>query len=325
MRKNIAVVAGGFSGEALISYQSGTAIINSIDSEKYDVYLIKITKQNWFYEDNNMKVFLIDRNDFSLTIDNTKILFDGVFIAIHGTPGEDGKIQGYFDMIGIPYNTCTSIVSSLTFNKNLCKKVVASFGVNTARSLHFYKQDKIDLLLIKKELKFPLFIKPSNGGSSIGMSKVDDAKQLKQAIKKAFDEDDEILIEEYIKGIELTCGIIQSKNKMIVFPITQIVPIGRPFFDYEAKYLDQSNEITPAPVDIEIENKCKSLSAFLYKKLDCRGICRFDYIYSNDKFYFLEVNTVPGQTNKSIVPQQALSMGISQKELCQMSIDDMIN
>ena len=325
MRKNIAIAAGGFSGEAAISYKSADAISRNIDSSLYNVYIIKITRDGWYHETIDRIKTEIDKNDFSLTIGNKKISFDAVFIAIHhGTPGEDGKLQSYFEMLGIPYNTCDAITSSLTFNKNFCKQVVASLGIATAKSLTFYKGENIDTMAVIDYLGLPCFVKPNNGGSSIGMSKVMKKTELKNAIEKAFHEDDQIIIEAFINGIELTCGMMKTGNRMIVFPITQIVPLERPFFDYEAKYLNKSNEITPAPVDEKIHIECKRISAFIYKRINCRGIVRFDYIYSNKTFHFLEVNTVPGQTDQSIVPAQARAMGIDQKELYSMVIEDML-
>lgn len=322
--KNIAIVAGGYSGEAEISYKSAAAISRNIDTALYRVYIIKITKESWYYESSEGFRTEIDKNDFSLTRDNKKITFAGVFIAIHGTPGEDGKLQSYFDMLGIRYNTCDAITSSLTFNKNFCKQVVASLGIHTARSLTFYKGESVDISAVISYLGLPCFVKPNNGGSSIGMSKVMKKTELKKAIDKAFHEDDQVIIEEFVEGIELTCGMMKTGNKVIVFPVTQIVPVERPFFDYEAKYLNQSNEITPAPVSESIHIECKRISAFIYKRINCRGIVRFDYIYAKKKFHFLEVNTVPGQTDQSIVPQQARAMGISQKDLYAMVIEDML-
>ena len=325
MKKNIAIVAGGFSGEAEISYKSAGAISRNIDTNLYNVFVIKITRESWYYENQEGVKSEINKNDFSLSMDGKKITFTAVFIAIHGTPGEDGKLQSYFDMLGIRYNTCDAITSSLTFNKNFCKQVVASLGIHTAKSLTFYKGENIDTEAIATYVGLPCFVKPNNGGSSIGMSKVMEEKELKDAIDKAFHEDDQVIVEQFIDGIELTCGMMKSGNKVVVFPVTQIVPLDRPFFDYEAKYLNKSNEITPAPVDEDIHIECKRIAAFIYKRINCSGIVRFDFIYSKKKFYFLEVNTVPGQTDQSIVPQQARAMGISQKELYAMVIEDMLS
>lgn len=324
MQKNIAIAAGGFSGEAEISYKSADAISRNIDRNLYNVYVIRICPGGWYYEDENGVRCDIDKNDFSLTIGKKKIRFDAVFIAIHGTPGEDGKLQSYFEMLGIRYNTCDAITSGLTFNKNFCKQIVASLGIHTAKSLTFYKDENIDSRKVIDYLGLPCFVKPNNGGSSIGMSKVVKKGELKKAIDKAFHEDEQIIIEQFIDGIELTCGMMKTGNRMIVFPVTQIVPLDRPFFDYEAKYLNKSNEITPATVDESIHIECKRIAAFIYKRINCKGIVRFDFIYSDKKFFFLEVNTVPGQTDQSIVPAQARAMGINQKELYSMVIEDML-
>jgi D-alanine-D-alanine ligase len=318
MKRNIALVAGGFSGESVVSIRSATVVKENLDTNLYDVYKIIIDQKCWYFADDNSVV--VDKNDFSLTIDGRKINFDCVFIIIHGTPGEDGKLQGYFDMLGIPYTTCDSITSSLTFNKAFCNKIIKSSGniVKIAKSLHLFSENDFSIDSIANEIGFPCFVKPNAGGSSIGMSKVFEKANLQTAIATAFKEDKQVLIEEFIKGRELTCGVFQRKDKSILaFPITEVIS-KKDFFDYEAKYNPElSQEITPANIDFTLSEQIKEVSEKLYKLLHCSGICRFDFIFSEEKqeLYFLEVNTVPGQSAQSIVPQQIRAAGLTVKEI----------
>lgn len=321
-KKNIALIAGGNSGEAEISFKSASIIEKNIDNKLYNTYKISLLQKDWHYTDSNGINYQIDKNDFSLTLNGIKIIFDCVFIAIHGTPGEDGMLQGYFELLNIPFTTCDHTTSAITFNKSYCNKIVNAYGINVANSYHLFSHIKYNTDKILEEISLPCFVKPNNGGSSIGMSKVNKADQLKNAIEKAFKEDHQVLIEEFIEGKELTCGMINTKNGLIVFPITQIISENE-YFDYEAKYKGKSKEITPAEVNETITNKVKSTAAFLYNKLNCRGIVRFDFIYKDEteELFFLEVNTVPGQSAESIVPQQAISMGMSIKELYTLLIE----
>ena len=325
MKKKIAIVAGGDSGEYIISIKSGGVVRDTIDPEKFDAFLIQIRRKDWFYEKDGQK-FQINKNDFSLPLENETICFDAVFCAIHGTPGENGKLPAYFEMLNIPYTSSDSITSALTFNKNFCNRTVASWGVNVANSVQFYDDGTAKPENILSSLTLPVFVKPNCGGSSVGMSKVNKSEELEDAIKIAFREDREILIEEFVPGRELTCGVLQSKNQMTVFPVVEVIS-KKEFFDYEAKYDPAlSSEIIPAPITTNLEIKIKETSAFLYKKLNCKGVVRFDYIYSakNRKLYFLEVNTVPGLSRQSIVPKMAVEMGISLQELFSMLIEDAI-
>ena len=321
-KKNIALLAGGNSGEAEISYKSASIIEKNIDDTLYNTYKISLFQKDWHYQDKEGNKHQIDKNDFSLTLNGEKINFDCVFIAIHGTPGEDGMLQGYFEMLGIPYTTCDHTTSALTFNKSYCNKIVDACGINTSNSVHLFSHLPYTIENILNEISLPCFVKPNNGGSSIGMSKVNKAEELQTAIDKAFKEDNQVLLEEFIKGKELSCGMIKTKNGLIVFPITQIISENE-YFDYEAKYLGKSKEVTPAEVSEEITNKVKSTAAYLYNKLNCKGIVRFDFIYEEEteELYFLEVNTVPGQSAESIVPQQARAMGMTIKELYTLLLD----
>lgn len=327
MKKNIALVAGGFSNESVISLASAKMVEKALNKEKYNVFKIIIEKNKWYYLDNTEKEYLIDKNDFSLHLSEGKIKFDCAFIIIHGDPGENGKLQGYFDMLEIPYTTSDFYTMALTFNKAYCNATVRQFDVvNVARSIHIYKNHPRTADEILKEISLPCFVKPNSGGSSIGLSKVNLKDELLPAIELAFKEDNEILIEEFIKGRELTCGVLQTKDKKLVFPITEIIPKGKDFFDYEAKYKGFSDEVTPAQVDKSVSDLVQKTASKLYDLLNCKGISRFDFIYNeNDKkLFFLEVNTVPGQSEGSLVPQQAKAYGITTTELYDLLIESIL-
>ncbi|MBP7496575.1 MAG: D-alanine--D-alanine ligase [Bacteroidales bacterium] len=320
MKKNIAVIAGGYTGEADISLQGAENIIKYLDTEKYIPYLINIDKKNWFYLNKEEKIF-IDKNDFSLNIKKKKIKFHCVFNIIHGAPGEDGKIQGYFDMLGIPYISSGLLSSAITFNKYFTTIIAANFKISTPKTVLIRKNEKIDTKAIIKKLSLPCFIKPNNSGSSIGMSKIDKENQLTQAINKAFTVDNEVLVQECIVGTEVTCGVFKNKGIIKTLPITEIIS-KRKFFDYTAKYKGKSQEITPAGIDKKAEKKCREISGFLYKEFNCKGVVRIDYILRENEFYLLEINSVPGMSDASIIPQQAGYDGISLKELYNILIEE---
>ncbi len=324
-KQNIAVIAGGDSGEFGISVKSGQVVAEMLKTEKFEPYLILIRGKNW-YIINGQKKYPVDKNDFSVTIDNSKVLFDCVFCAIHGTPGENGKLPAYFEMLGIPYTSADSLVSSLTFNKNFCNRVVASYGINCAGSIHLFKGDIFSTDEIVTNLNLPVFVKPNAGGSSVGMSRVNKIPELKPAIEKAFKEDDEVLIEEFIEGRELTCAVLKSKGELIVLPICEVVS-KKEFFDFEAKYDPAlADEIVPAPIPEWLEVQIKQTSVSIYQNLNCKGVVRVDYIFNekDKELYFLEVNTVPGLTKESIVPKMAGEMGISLTELFTMMVEEAI-
>lgn len=324
MKKNIAIVMGGYSGEHDISINSGNQVYGVLSKEKYNTYRVIIEPQEWFYLSDDGEHFPIDKSDFSFIRNGEKTVFDLVFLIIHGNPGENGRLQGYFDMIGMKYTTCDFYTSVLTFNKGYCNPLVRSFGVvELAKSKLVYKESDMKPADILGDLQLPIFVKPAAGGSSVGMTKVKDPEELMPAIERALKEDDQVLIEEFIEGREFGCGVIQTKTETIAFPITEIIPVGREFFDYEAKYHGFSKEITPAEVDARVSEGMQNTAKKLYKLLNCRGIVRFDFIYNEkkDKFYFLEVNTIPGQSAESIIPKQARAMGISTSELYEMLID----
>ncbi len=323
-KKKIAFVTGGYSGEAVISYNSAVTIENNIDKDRYDAYKIDIHPTGWWYETTEGEEVAVDKNDFTIKVNGGKITFDAVLIGIHGTPGEDGKLQGYFDLLKIPYTSCNAATSAITFNKRYTVAVAAFGGIKVARSLHIFKHSQLAPHKISEQLELPVFVKPNNGGSSIGMSKVMEAAELEGALEKAFKEDDQVLIEEFIKGREFTIGVFKSGGNITTLPITEVIS-KKDFFDYEAKYAaGMSEEITPAAVDEVIAEKVRSNAKLAYQLLDCRGVVRIDFIYneSDQQPYMLEINTVPGQSEASIVPKQVRAMGWTLKEFYSALIEE---
>jgi D-alanine-D-alanine ligase len=325
--KKIAVVCGGDSGEYDISLQSGKVVASRLDSSIFEVYIIIIRQDHWFYEDDSGETFAVDKNDFSLPLPNKTIRFDAVFNAIHGVPGEDGRLTGYFDMLKIPYTSSKQACTSLTFNKDFCKRVVATFGVPVATAVLLRNDEPVNTEHILKQTGLPAFVKPNNSGSSVGITKVKAIEELLPAIEYAFKHDTEILIESFLEGVELGCSVMQTKKMgLIVFPLTEIVS-KKEFFDYEAKYTPgMADEITPARIDKSDETAVSHLASLLYKKLGLSGFVRFDFILDHKKaIYFLEVNTVPGISPASILPQQAEVMGISLNELFGMALENIMD
>ncbi len=316
MKHKIAFVTGGFSGEAEISYQSAITFEKNIDKEKFDLYKIDITINGWFYELPQGDKIEVNKDDFSLLINEEVITFDAVLIGIHGTPGEDGKLQGYFDLLHIPYTSCDCATSAITFNKSYTVAVAAFAGIKVSNSILLFKNNFSSPDELVKKLRFPVFIKPNNGGSSIGMSKVNSpSEELGKAIEKAFKEDEQVLVEEYISGREITIGVFKSKGEIIALPMTEVLS-KNDFFDYEAKYKGASVEVTPAEVDNVIAEKIRAAAIKAYQIFNCKGVVRIDFIYSakEQEPYMLEINTVPGQSEASIVPQQVKAMGWSMKD-----------
>jgi len=316
MKPKIAFVTGGYSGEAEISYKSALTFEKNIDREKFDLYKIDITTNGWFCILPNGDKISVDKNNFSIKIENEIITFDAVLIGIHGTPGEDGKLQGYFDLLDIPYTSCDCATSALTFNKRYTVAIAWASGINVSNSVLLFKNNFKSPYEIVKNLKFPVFVKPNNGGSSIGMSKVNaPSEELGKAIEKAFKEDDQVLVEEYIQGREFTIGVFKSKGEIIALPITEVITQNE-FFDYEAKYHGASNEITPAQIENGVAQKIRSEAIKVYQIFNCKGIIRIDFIYNEkeEKPYMLEINTVPGQSEASIIPKQVKTMGWTLKE-----------
>ncbi len=323
-KKKIALVTGGYSGEAQVSYRSAQTIIQQIDRAVYDCYTIDIARDGWWFTpDDGGEKTSVDKNDFSIQVNGTKLIFDAVLIGIHGTPGEDGKLQGYFDMIGLPYTSCDASVSALTFNKRFTVAVAGISGVSVAHSLHYYKGEPIDIAEAAKTLQFPVFVKPANGGSSIGMSKVPVPEALEAAIEKAFKEDRQVLVEEFIEGREFTIGVYRHNGQIVTLPITEVVSENY-FFDYEAKYEGKSKETTPAEVSEEIAEQIRDAARHIYRVFNCRGIIRIDFIYNEaaGKPYMLEVNTVPGQSAASVVPQQVKAAGFTLTQFYSQLIEE---
>lgn len=325
MKKNLALVTGGYSGEAVISYKSAVTIDNNLDREKYNVYLIDVKPTGWFYEMADGRKAEIDKNDFSLQLDSQKIVFDAVFIGMHGTPGEDGKLQGYFDTLKMPYTGCDAAASAITFNKRYTVAVAAMAGIHVAKSIHLFKHSGFSASQIADQLRLPVFVKPNNGGSSIGMSKVSDAGDLAAAVEKAFKEDSQVLVEEMIKGREFTVGVFKTKGKIIVLPITEVMT-QKEFFDYEAKYGGASTEVTPAVLDEVHADAIRETAEKVYNIFNCRGVVRIDFILNefDNKPYMLEINTIPGQSEHSIVPQQVKVMGWSLKEFYSKLVEEIL-
>lgn len=323
MNKKIALITGGYSGEAVISYKSAESIEKNIDTAKWDCYKIDINPNGWNYLSPGGQTCPVDKNDFSITVDGNKIRFDAVLVGLHGTPGEDGKLQGYFDTLNIPYTSCDTATSALTFNKRYTVAVASFAGMHVARSVHLFKHIPVTPGAILKELKLPVFVKPNNGGSSIGMSKVKVAGELQAALDKAFKEDDQVLVEEFVSGRELTIGVFRSKGKIITLPITEIIAKNE-FFDFEAKYEGASEEITPAHVDESIAEKVRMEAMKAYAVFNCSGVVRIDFIYHEETGhpYMLEINTVPGQSEASIVPQQVRAMGWTLMEFYSALIEE---
>lgn len=318
--KNVAIIMGGYSSEYKISLKSGEVVYNHLDTSKYNLHKIHILTEGWFYVDAQNNKFPIDKNDFSVEVNGQKITFDVVFNAIHGTPGEDGLIQAYLKLLNIPQTSCNYYQSALTFNKRDMLSVLKPYGIKTAISYYLNKGDVILEDQIIQRVGLPCFVKPNKSGSSFGISMVKEADQLQIAIDKAYAEDDEIIIESYLKGTEVSVGVIKFKGETIVLPITEIVSENE-FFDYEAKYEGKSSEITPARISDEEKAKIEDVAKRIYTILKMDGFSRSEFILVGNEPFLLEMNTVPGLTAESILPQQAREAGISLNELFDNAIE----
>jgi len=322
--KTIAIAAGGDSSEFEISVKSA-AEVGKILSERYIVYVIIIKGTSWYWEDLKGRYHNIDKNDFSLTHDDKKIRFDGVFIAIHGTPGENGLLQGYFDMMGIPYTSCGAFCSALTFNKQACKLFLKEYGITMAKAVLIRKGNKIYTTDIINQIGLPCFVKPNDSGSSFGVTKVKKKEELLPAIDIALKESDQVLIEAFMNGREIACGVVKTKNKTIVLPLVEIISKNE-FFDYEAKYTPgNSEEVTPADMPPELTKEIQRISLFIYELLGCNGIVRVDFIVIGETPWFIEINTIPGMTKESLVPKEAAAAGIALEELYSMAVENMFD
>ena len=322
--KNIAIIAGGNSSEHEVSMKSGKNIYNEIDETRYNKYLVVLKERDWHVEIGEKK-YPVDRNDFSFTRDGEKILFDFAYITIHGVPGENGLLQGYLDMMGVPYGCCNVLASALTFDKHTCNTYLKSYGVNVADSVMLIRGMTYDVNEIINEVGLPCFVKPNAEGSSFGVTKVKEAAQLEDALKKAFALCREVLIETFIDGTELTCGVVKAGDMDIAMPIAEVIPKNE-FFDFEAKYdPTKSDEIIPARISPELTNRIKTLSSMIYDILRCEGIIRVDYIVRDDEIFMLEVNTTPGMTSNSFVPKMVRAMGGTLREVLTKIIDNKLN
>ncbi|WP_276362175.1 D-alanine--D-alanine ligase [Daejeonella sp. H1SJ63] len=317
MKNTIALVTGGFTGESVVSFKSAGFVETQIDQTKYEVYKIIILKDSWYYEDINAVKHPVDKNDFTIILNGQKIRFDAAFIMLHGSPGEDGRLQGYFDMLGIPYTSCDALTSSLTMNKGYSKAIVNGIkDLHVARSIQLFEKSAIASADLLASLELPLFIKPNNGGSSIGMSKVKQADELPEALNKAFKEDTQVLVEEFIQGREFSIGVYNTRNGIKVLPATEVIP-SNDFFDYEAKYTPgATEEITPGRMTDEEKSRVERIVTDIYLRLNCKGMVRIDYFLQKDtsNFYFVEINTIPGQTAQSFIPQQVRAAGLNISE-----------
>ncbi|NDV77644.1 D-alanine--D-alanine ligase [Dysgonomonas sp. 511] len=310
MKRNIAIVWGGYTSEIVVSAKSMTGIASFLDKEKYNIYKVRIVKEEWTV-DVEGSIYPIDKNDFSFVHPkhNTRIKFDFAYITIHGSPGEDGKLQGYLDMLGMPYSTCGVTASSLTMNKFVCNNYIKNFGVKVADSICLNRASKYDIENIAKRLGFPMFVKPNTGGSSFATTKVKSINQLQDAIEISFKETQDVIIESFIEGTEVTCGCYKVKNKEVTLPLTEVVTTNE-FFDYSAKYEGQVEEITPARISEELTTLIQQTTSKIYDHVGAKGIIRVDFIIMNGIPYMLEVNTTPGMTATSFIPQQVRAAGL---------------
>ena len=320
MKKNIAIIMGGYSSEIDISIKSGNVVYSHLNKEKFNAFRVLILKEKWVVLDAQENEFPIDKNDFSFTQNNIKTTFDCVFNAIHGAPGENGQLLAYFNLINLKHTSAPFYQMALTFNKRDTLSAVKAYGIKTAASIYLNKGDKINLNHIITAVGLPCFIKPNNAGSSYGISKVHTKNEILPALEKAYKEDSEILIESFLDGTEVSVGIIQYRGETKVLPITEIVS-ENDFFDYEAKYEGKSQEITPARISLTQQAKLEKVAIKVYDILNISGFSRSEFIFVDSEPYFIEINTVPGLTEESILPQQAQVAGISLAELFESAIE----
>ncbi len=337
-RKKIALIYGGDSSESEVSVNSGKNVALCIDKEKYLLYEVLLKQGSWrVLNPDGGEVELeyamqglrdiasvgveVDKTDFSFVHNGEKVKFDLAFIMIHGTPGEDGLLQGYFEMLGIPHNTCSAFVASLTFDKHSCKRFLDFAGIKLAKDVFLRRGSSYSLDKITEQLGLPVFVKPTNGGSSFGVTKVKRQEDLQAAIELVFKEYDSALVEECIVGREVTNGIYMKNGELVKLPVTEIVT-EREFFDYQAKYLGESNEICPANIPDLLREKITSTSELIYNYMGCKGLVRMDYIISGEDIYFLEMNAVPGMTAMSLIPGQVRAAGIPMEEFINTLIEE---
>ncbi|MCB9252698.1 MAG: D-alanine--D-alanine ligase [Flavobacteriales bacterium] len=321
---NLALLTGGYEAESNISLLSSINVFEWLDKTRFDVKLIVVEPGDWYWENENKQRFSVDKNDFSLNLNDRKIKFDlAVFFPLHGTPAEDGKLQAYFDLLKVRYTGCNVLCSSLTFDKDACKKFLSGTGIKMARSILCKHKERIQehLIRVKTELNMPVFVKPNKHGSSYGVTRVESFDQLEEALYKSFGFDSEVMVEEFIEGREFSCGAYELNGEVVSLPPTEIIS-STGFFDYEAKYLGKSKEITPADLSPELTRKIRELTGLIFVETNCSAMARVDFILKGDDFYFLEINTVPGMTAESILPQQVKAMGQSIEWLLNALIDE---
>ncbi|MDD4777442.1 MAG: D-alanine--D-alanine ligase [Fermentimonas sp.] len=323
MKKNIAVVWGGYSSEKIVSEKSAEGVSSFIDNDKYNTFKVRIDRDSWVVEYKN-NYLPVNKNDFSFTAEDDKIIFDFAYNTIHGTPGEDGLLQGYFDMLGIPYSNCGVLASALTFNKYTSNNFLKSFGIKVADSVLLRKGDKFEINTIAEKLGLPVFVKPNVGGSSFATTKVKVALKMKDAIIEAFNEAPEVIIESFVKGTEVTCGCYETEKGITVLPLTEVVTENE-FFDYGAKYLGEVEEITPARIPVKLTLEIQRETERIYKLIGAKGIIRADYIIMDNTPVLLEVNTTPGMTATSFIPQQVAAAGLTMKDVITEIIETEFN
>ncbi|MEA3461342.1 MAG: D-alanine--D-alanine ligase [Bacteroidota bacterium] len=317
----IAIFTGGDSSEYVISMKSAEQVLKWLEAAGHSCYLVEVKKDKWTVHVGKKKVPL-DKNNFSYQNKGETHTFDFVWNTIHGTPGEDGKLQGYFDIMGIPYSCSNHLSSALTFNKYTCKSFLKQHDVLTPEASLVRKNREPDLEAVVSQVGFPCFVKPNSGGSSFGIAKVVRSEELEPALAEALREDDEAIVERYIKGTEVTCGLMKGKDGFTLFPITEIISENE-FFDYEAKYtVGKAKEITPARITEDITKKCQDMAMHIYKLTNCTGIIRVDFIIKGNQVYFLELNSIPGMSEESIIPKQVSSMGLTMESIMQQVIEE---
>ncbi len=323
-RLKIALLAGGDSSEREIALNSASQIKEALGESKYDITLIDVHHREWSYTTTSGERYLVDKNDFSLTIGDKKEIFDYALIIIHGTPGEDGKLQGYLEMMEIPFSSCSMTSSVITFDKLSTKRAVAGCGVALAKEIFLHRSESVDTTKLIEELGLPMFIKPNASGSSFGVSKVESEGEISAALELAFSESDEVLIEEAIIGREMGCGVMITADEEYILPITEIRPKGDTFFSTEAKYTaGASEEITPAPISDDVKLALNNATRAVYKACRCRGVVRVDFIVTDEGVpYMIEVNSIPGMSSGSLIPQQIRAAGMSVGEFFSIAIDD---
>jgi len=322
MKKNIAIVAGGDSSEFVVSLKSAAGLYSFMDKERYNLFIVTIVGKVWQVKwSDNVKI-VIDKNDFSFILNGQKTTFDFAYITIHGTPGENGILQGYFELIGLPYSCCGVLAAALTFNKFACNQYLKGFGVKVSESMVLRFGQSVSDKEVTEKIGFPCFVKPNVGGSSFGVTKVKCIEQVQPAIAKAFSEGSEVMIEAFLAGTEITCGIYKTKQKSRVLPVTEVVSENE-FFDYDAKYKGQVQEITPARISTTLTERVQKLTSSIYDILGCKGIVRIDFIITEGEVInLLEVNTTPGMTATSFIPQQIAAAGLDIKDVMTEIIDN---